>query len=223
MNDRSFSILKATVKEFVDTGEPVSSGWLYDNYEFGIRPAMIRLEMRDLEEQGLLSQPSHSAGRIPTDRGLRFFAENILSQEFLPQDDLLRALDKGGIPSLLGRMSEMLGLLGVAAEMSSGEIFKQGLNELINRLDWTSPKEVRSVVNDFEKIEEKVPDSEFLSESDFLKVFIGRSPITKSECLTVFAGDYDLKGEHIFLFGIGPKRMNYEKTAKVFKGLKKNK
>src|SRR5271155_5233346 len=75
MNDRASQILEAAIQEFIDTGEPVSSGWLYNKYDFGIKPAMIRLELDALEDSGYLEQPYHSAGRVPTDEGYEFYVE----------------------------------------------------------------------------------------------------------------------------------------------------
>ena len=70
MTDRTAQILEAAIQEFINTGEPVSSGLLYDRYDFGIKPAMIRLELDELEDGGYLEQPHHSAGRVPTDSRL---------------------------------------------------------------------------------------------------------------------------------------------------------
>lgn len=223
MNDRTFDILRAAVKEFIDTGEPISSGWLFDRYEFGIKPAMIRLELRGLEDEGYLEQPNHSAGRVPTDKGFRVFAEKALEAEpSAPQDALAGFLEKGMLPDLLDGLSAALGLLGVAAEMPHGAVYKEGLDALVDRLEWDTPAEIRSVVKDFEAIDERVGAMPDIANADgFLKVFIGsQSPVTKSNCLAVFAADYDVGGERIVLLGIGPKRMNYEKAAKIFKGLK---
>src|SRR5580700_8422643 len=81
MNERTSQILEAAIQEFIDSGEPVSSGRLYEQYDFGIKPAMIRLELDALEEEGYLQQPYHSAGRIPTDRGYEFYAARALAAQ----------------------------------------------------------------------------------------------------------------------------------------------
>ena len=60
-----------------------------------------------------------------------------------------------------------------------------------------------------------------LASEDSIQVFIGKkSPITRSEALSVIVGDYEVDGERVLLCAIGPKRMNYEKSARIFKGLK---
>src|SRR3989338_10924172 len=78
MFDRTADILEAVIEEFINGGEPVSSSHLYKRHNFGIKPAMIRLELEKLADEGFLEQPHHSAGRVPTDRGYEFFAERAL-------------------------------------------------------------------------------------------------------------------------------------------------
>ena len=77
LTERGQQILEAVIQGFIDTKEPVSSGWLYDQYDFGIKPAMIRLELDTLEDEGYLEQPYHSAGRIPTDAGYELFVSRL--------------------------------------------------------------------------------------------------------------------------------------------------
>lgn len=225
MTDRSGEILCATIREFIETGEPVSSGLLFEKYNFGIRPAMIRLELRDLIDQGYLEQPSHSAGRVPTDRGYQFFAERALHEETAKMGrEFLSFLERGAFGDLVSALSESLGLLGVAAPIEKGNIYKQGLDDLVQHLDWNTRDELEAVISDFEALDKRLEESALMNGEDFIKVFIGRqSPVTRSECLSVFAGDYDLDGGRVLLMAIGPKRMDYETAANVFKNLKRAK
>ncbi len=75
--DRRLEILRAIVEEYVQTQEPVGSKAIAENHALGISPATIRNEMAVLEEQGLITQPHTSAGRIPTDRGYRIFVDKL--------------------------------------------------------------------------------------------------------------------------------------------------
>ena len=75
--DRRLEILRAIVDEYVQTKEPVGSKAIADKRSLGISPATIRNEMAVLEEEGLITQPHTSAGRIPTDRGYRLFVDKI--------------------------------------------------------------------------------------------------------------------------------------------------
>lgn len=77
MESRRLEILRAIVDEYVATQEPVGSKAIADRHGLGISPATIRNEMALLEEQGLITHPHTSAGRIPTDRGYRVFVDKL--------------------------------------------------------------------------------------------------------------------------------------------------
>ena len=77
MSSRRLEILRAIVDEYVATQEPVGSKSIADRHGLGISPATIRNEMAVLEEEGLITQPHTSAGRIPTDRGYRVFVDKL--------------------------------------------------------------------------------------------------------------------------------------------------
>ena len=77
MSSRRLEILRAIVDEYVATQEPVGSKSIADHHGLGISPATIRNEMAILEEEGLITQPHTSAGRIPTDRGYRVFVDKL--------------------------------------------------------------------------------------------------------------------------------------------------
>ncbi|MDO8645036.1 MAG: hypothetical protein Q7R42_00405, partial [Candidatus Planktophila sp.] len=79
MSSRRLEILRAIVDEYVATQEPVGSKSIADRHGLGISPATIRNEMAVLEEEGLITQPHTSAGRIPTDRGYRFYVDQLLA------------------------------------------------------------------------------------------------------------------------------------------------
>ncbi len=77
MSSRRLEILRAIVDEYVATQEPVGSKSIADRHGLGISPATIRNEMAVLEEEGLITHPHTSAGRIPTDRGYRVFVDKL--------------------------------------------------------------------------------------------------------------------------------------------------
>ena len=79
MSSRRLDILRAIVDEYVATQEPVGSKSIADRHGLGISPATIRNEMAVLEEEGLITQPHTSAGRIPTDQGYRLFVDKLAS------------------------------------------------------------------------------------------------------------------------------------------------
>jgi len=222
LNSRTTDILRAAVAEFIRTGEPVGSERLYQNYDFGIKPAMIRLELNDLADKGYLEQPHHAAGRVPSDKGYAFFANEVLqAAESKISDNLMRLFEERAWAAFLGEMSEDLGVLGIAATGRGRTVHKGLLEYLIDNLEWNSREEIRSVIRDFEELDARI--DRFWQETgaaNFLRVFVGReSPITDSSALAVLAADYRLDGERIMLCAIGPKRMDYRKTTGVLKGL----
>lgn len=81
MDTRQEVILKAIVKEYIKTAEPVSSGILTKKYSFGVSPATIRNDMAELEKQGFIVQPHTSAGRIPTEKGYRNIIADYMQTE----------------------------------------------------------------------------------------------------------------------------------------------
>lgn len=223
LTDRSFEILEAAIREFIGSGEPVSSSLLYKRHDFGIRPAMIRAELCELAERGYLEQPYHSAGRVPSNRGYEFFAERAmaLDRAAARAENLAELLRHRQIAELLGYLSDHLGIATVAEE-SIGNIHKEGLEALMEHLPWGSRDAMMSVIKDFEALDRRIEETRDIFESeDFLEVFIGRkSPVTRSDDLAVIAADYDVGGVKVVIFAIGPKRMNYEKAAALFRGLK---
>ena len=76
--DRIFNII---VSSYIDTAEPVGSRTISKRHNVGLSSASIRNVMADLEEQGLITQPHTSAGRIPTDRGYRYYVDRLMQPE----------------------------------------------------------------------------------------------------------------------------------------------
>lgn len=79
MDDRKLAVLRAIVEDYVETREPVGSKTLADRHGLGVSSATIRNDMAALEEEGLISAPHTSAGRIPTDSGYRLFVDKLSS------------------------------------------------------------------------------------------------------------------------------------------------
>ena len=77
LQERQSKILVAVICNYISTAEPVGSRTIAKKYGFGVSPATIRNIMADLEELGFLIQPHTSAGRIPTDKGLRFYVDHL--------------------------------------------------------------------------------------------------------------------------------------------------
>jgi heat-inducible transcriptional repressor len=87
LNDRSRAILKRIIDAYMETGEPVGSRALAEKLGLGLSPASVRAVMSELEGLGLLHAPHVSAGRLPTEAGLRFFVDGLLEIGDLAAED----------------------------------------------------------------------------------------------------------------------------------------
>ena len=76
-DERRLQVLRAIVQDYVSTNDPVGSKALAARYDLGVSPATIRNDMAVLEEEGYITQPHTSAGRVPTDKGYRFFVDRL--------------------------------------------------------------------------------------------------------------------------------------------------
>src|SRR3954462_9337933 len=79
--DRSKRVLAALVREYITSGDPVASSLLVTAAGLGISSATVRNILAKLEEDGFVQQPHTSAGRIPTDRGYRFYVDLLLESK----------------------------------------------------------------------------------------------------------------------------------------------
>jgi len=101
LTERQGNVLKSTVKEYLKTSRPVSSGRIFKRYHFHCSPATIRNEMSELIEKGMLLQPHTSAGRLPTKKALKFFVDETLNFE----DDVVSKKEKVILYEFLKSMS----------------------------------------------------------------------------------------------------------------------
>ncbi|MDH7481831.1 MAG: heat-inducible transcriptional repressor HrcA [Armatimonadota bacterium] len=91
LGERRSRILEAIVNQYVRTAEPVGSETLAANYNFGIKPAMIRHELAAMSELGYLKQPHKSAGRVPSDLGYRYYVDKLMPDPKLGRAEASRA------------------------------------------------------------------------------------------------------------------------------------
>jgi len=81
LDDRKLTILNAIIRTYLETGEPVGSRTISKYTDLQLSSATIRNEMSDLEEMGYIIQPHTSAGRIPTDKGYRFYVDQLVNEK----------------------------------------------------------------------------------------------------------------------------------------------
>jgi heat-inducible transcriptional repressor len=87
LEDRPREILRRIIRSYVTSGEPVGSRTLARSMDWKLSPATIRNIMSDLENDGYLSQPHTSAGRVPSEKGYRFYVDNLADSEKLSKSD----------------------------------------------------------------------------------------------------------------------------------------
>lgn len=118
LNNRARKILSAITQEYLSTGEAVGSRRVTRRYGVDLSPATVRNVMSDLEELGLLRQPHTSAGRIPTELGLRFFVDSLLKVRQLSPKEREELQTRYALP--MGEVDTALREAGkVLSELSS--------------------------------------------------------------------------------------------------------
>jgi heat-inducible transcriptional repressor len=135
VNKRAIRVLEAVISAYIDRAEPVGSTALAGQRGLDVSPATIRNVMAQLEEMGFLAQPHTSAGRVPTQNGLRFYLDSILQvKELGPEAKSLMRLsltdpEVQDVSELLRRVSQKLSVLSrqvavVAAPDPEQEVFR---------------------------------------------------------------------------------------------------
>ena len=160
MNERTKTILKAAVEDYIETGKPVTSEGLYETHDFGIKPAMIRWELNDLSQSGYLSQKHPSGGRVPTDKAYKFLID-ILEGELKEARGEKKPAIAGGLSKMdfrdfVSALSDELSLLSIGYETERDNFYEHGLNELLQNLEDTTKEEIVSIVRDFESLPERL-------------------------------------------------------------------
>jgi len=122
LDARSAAVLRDIVEQYLETGEPVGSRTLSRRLPINVSPATIRNVMADLTDAGLLFAPHTSAGRLPTERGLRLFVDGLLHFGELSEDE------RGAISAALGASGRSLeDTLADASSMLAGLSAAAGL------------------------------------------------------------------------------------------------
>jgi heat-inducible transcriptional repressor len=90
LNDRKKAILRSIVDDYIHTAQPVGSRTISRKHELGLSSATIRNEMADLEDLGYIAQPHTSSGRVPSDKGYRFYVDNLVQVQELANEEMQR-------------------------------------------------------------------------------------------------------------------------------------
>lgn len=139
LDERKVKILRAVIRNYLETGEPVGSRTISKYTDLNLSSATIRNEMSDLEEMGYIIQPHTSAGRIPSDKGYRFYVDTMLEEkekEVEELKDLLVEKDEK-MDTLLKRVAKVLATnTNYAAMITSPQIHHNKLKFIqLSRVD----------------------------------------------------------------------------------------
>jgi heat-inducible transcriptional repressor len=130
---RAREVLREIVQQYIANGEPISSRWLAKCGKFDLSPASLRNVMADLEDLGYVCQPHTSAGRVPTDRGYRFFIDHLMRSKRLTEHE------RHAIDDQVSQVSELDEVMQLATRVLSklsdqvGIIFTPKLHHLVMR------------------------------------------------------------------------------------------
>ena len=228
MELRQQKILATIVKEYSETANPVGSKELVEKYHFRESSATIRNEMAALEKAGFIYQPHKSAGRVPTDKGYRFFVNELMRRFELSEKE--RRMLKGELVKLhtaheqLGKsISNLLSQVSgqAAFALLPNESSATGLSHIIGEPEFTDAKTMKQVAQLLENIDEIGVRAEGRGVS--AEAIIGsesKVPVPKN--LSLVVSNVKFKDGKKGVIGIiGPKRMAYAKNLSIIEYLAK--
>ena len=223
ITERQESILEKVIQEYVGSVYPVSSQFLVKKYNFGVCPATIRNEMQKLTESGFLQQPHTSAGRVPTDKGYRFFVNNLLKEGISEFEDIFEIEEileeeKRDFLKLTTHLSKFLAMassnLATIHLFEKDFFFKEGWEEVLKEPEFEEKTFAIGFAELLQNFENDIKNLDINSE---IKVYIGKeNPFTKSKDFSIISSRcrFPDKEEGIVSL-LGPKRMSYEKNISL--------
>ena len=158
MDERKKKILKAIIRTYMDTGEPVGSRTISKYTDLNVSSATIRNEMSDLTEMGYIIQPHTSAGRIPSDKGYRLYVDELMKEKEAEiaeiRDMMIEKTDK--MEKVLKRMAKVLASNTNYAAMISVPQYSGSKLKFIQLSRVTESQLVTVVVNDHNVIRNQI-------------------------------------------------------------------
>lgn len=214
MSPRQQKILLAIVEQYAEVASPVGSSLLAKL--FGVSSATIRAEMVALERQGYISQPHTSAGRIPTDRGYRYYVNHLGEQQVSPDERraekaLATRVQDGGLPertirNAVDTLVELTSNLGMAT--LGNQMYMAGLSNLFGQPEFVHPGQVQEVAQLLDNLEPWLREA---APNDPLSVYIGReNPIGRnSGCTLIISKFRSPYSDRSYIGVLGPTRQSY--------------
>lgn len=229
ITQRQAKILAAIVKENCDNGQPVASGELAEKYHFGVSAPTIRNEMQELEKHGFIKQPHTSAGRVPTDKGFRFFVNELMDRVKLTlkeQESLKRELLKLQMAHMeMGRrLTKLLSDHSQSASFAlfDNEISTMGLSNILDNP--ALPKEdAKEIAHFFDCLDEHAEKMMNDYSGKGTKAMIGKEiTLSKTSDYSMIVSGLQLPSGKKGIIGlVGPKSMKYEKNMSLMEYIAK--
>ena len=226
MTERQAKILYAIVEQYAEVAAPVGSVLLAKT--FGVSSATIRSEMARLEETGFIEQPYTSAGRIPTDKGYRFYVNSVtdLAQKSIDSGEKpsgtvnrnARAIDvrvKNTGRSSLTIRSAVDSLVDITHNLSiatiGDQLYMSGISYLFSQPEFTNGDAVQEVAKLLDNLEPWLQEA---SPNEPLSVYIGaENPIGKtSGCSLIISKYRSPYSDRSYIGVVGPTRQSYKQV-----------
>ena len=220
LTDRQRKILQAIVEQYAEVASPVGSSLL--SKAFKVSSATVRAEMAELERMGFIAQPHTSAGRIPTDKGYRFYVNSLIaSTETFPERRAERALSarvhSGGVPdytirSTVDTLVELTHNLGLAT--IGDQLYMSGLSNLFGQPEFMQSSQVQEVARLLDNLEPWLQEA---APNEPLSVYIGReNPIGRSAgCSLIISKFRSPYSDNSYIGTLGPTRQSYRDVMKL--------
>lgn len=219
MTSRREAILEAIVREYVSTAEPVGSLTLVKKYSFPYSSATIRAEMALLEENGYIMHPHTSAGRVPTEKGYRYFVDMVQKEEkevSKREEDILERRI-AAMHSHFERRFDMAAMAladmtrNVAISSMGQEIYSHGLANLFRQPEFYDNDRVLRVADMIDNLQGLL--RELPRTKDFMVLIGNESPVGKSAGCSLIVSRVQLpQNTRGYLGVLGPIRMSYERV-----------
>jgi heat-inducible transcriptional repressor len=217
MTERQQKVLSAIVEQYAEVASPVGSNLMAKL--FNVSSATIRAEMAELERLGFIAQPHTSAGRVPTDKGYRFYvnhlselgAGNLTQPERRGERALATRVQQAGAPertirNAVDTLVELTHNLGLAT--ISNQLYMSGLSNLFGQPEFINSIQVQQVASLLDNLEPWLREA---APNEPLSVYIGKeNPIGRTAGCTLIIGRFRSPfSDRSYIGTLGPTRQSY--------------
>jgi len=222
MTDRQSQILAAIIEQYAEVASPVGSSLLAKL--FNVSSATIRADMVHLEDNGFIMQPHTSAGRVPTDKGYRFYVNSLAARtdelvETRGERALQARVGSGGMPertirNAVDTLVELTHNLGLAT--IDHQLYMSGLSNLFGQPEFINGQQVQQVARLLDNLEPWLREA---APNEPLSVYIGQeNPIGRSAgCSLIISRFRSAYSDNSYIGVLGPTRQSYRDVMMLVK------